>query len=78
MLILYAFLWVIPWRLNNSDARELPRTKHTTFRTRQKFEIKNANFHYFINTELHMTIVLLLIIKPEFKTLFIRIINFVF
>ena len=26
----------------NSDARELPRRKHTTFRTRRKFEIKNT------------------------------------
>ena len=26
----------------NSDARELPRKNHTTFRTRQKFEIKNV------------------------------------
>jgi hypothetical protein len=25
----------------NSDAGELPRRKHTTFRTRQKFEIKD-------------------------------------
>ena len=26
----------------NSNAGELPRRKHTTFRTRRKFEIKNA------------------------------------
>jgi len=26
----------------NSDAGELPRRKHTTFRTQQKFEIKNV------------------------------------
>jgi hypothetical protein len=34
----------------NSDAGELPRRKHTTFRTWQKFEIKNVfffNFHVF-------------------------------
>ena len=38
--MLYFFFWVIPWRLN-SDAGELPRRKHTTFRTCRKFEIKN-------------------------------------
>ena len=27
--------------IQNSDARELPRRKHTTFRTRRKFEIKS-------------------------------------
>jgi len=27
--------------IQNSDAGELPRRKHTTFRTRRKFEIKN-------------------------------------
>jgi hypothetical protein len=27
--------------IRNSDARELPRGKHTAFRTRRKFEIKN-------------------------------------
>jgi len=31
--------WVIHRRLN-SEAGELPRRKHTTFRTRRKFEIK--------------------------------------
>ena len=39
-VILYAFFQVILRRLN-SDAGELPRRKHTTFRTRRKFEIKN-------------------------------------
>jgi len=39
--LLYAFFWVIPWRLN-SYAGELPRRKHTTYRTRRKFEIKNT------------------------------------
>jgi len=40
----YAFFWVIlPWRLNNSDAGELPRRKHTTFRTRQKFRNQEYN-----------------------------------
>jgi len=39
--VFYAFFWVIPRRLNYSDARELPRRKHKTFRTQQKFEIKN-------------------------------------
>jgi hypothetical protein len=73
---LYAFLWVIPRRLNficqrfgtlcpnfigayedgtdivfrnvgiqNSDAGELPRRKHTTFRTLRKFEIKNEKVY---------------------------------
>jgi hypothetical protein len=28
--------------IQNSDARELPRRKHTTYRTQRKFEIKNA------------------------------------
>jgi len=37
--LLYAFLWEILHCLN-SDARELPRRKHTTFRTRRKCEIK--------------------------------------
>jgi len=40
LFTLYAFFWAIPRRLN-SDAGELPRKKHTTFRTRRKFEIKN-------------------------------------
>jgi hypothetical protein len=39
--LLYVFFWVIPRRLN-SDAGELPRRKHTTFRTRRKFEIKKC------------------------------------
>ena len=38
--MLYAFFWVIPQRLN-SDAVELTKGKHTTFRTCKKFEIKN-------------------------------------
>jgi hypothetical protein len=38
--LLYASFWVIPLRLN-SDAGELPWRKHTTFRKRRKFEIKN-------------------------------------
>ena len=56
--MLYAFFWVIPWRLNficqhfgtlclfhlhrRIDV-ELPRRKHTTFRTWQKFEIKKTD-----------------------------------
>jgi len=32
--MLYVFFWVIP-----RDAGELPRRKHTTYRTRRKFEI---------------------------------------
>jgi len=45
-LLLYAFFWVISgvWIQTphlNSDAGELPGRKHTTFRTWQKFEIKN-------------------------------------
>jgi hypothetical protein len=38
---LYDFFWVIPRRLN-LDNRELPRRKHTAFRTWQNFEIKNG------------------------------------
>jgi len=30
--------------LQNSDAGELPRRKHTTFRTRRKFEIKKNTY----------------------------------
>jgi len=41
-LMMYALFWVIPWHLN-SDTRELPRRKHTTFRTWRKFEIKNPD-----------------------------------
>jgi hypothetical protein len=37
----YAFLRLIP-RLLNSDAGELPRIRHTIFRTRRKFEIRNT------------------------------------
>ena len=33
----------------NSDAGELPRRRHTTFRTRRKFEIKNYDFVFFLN-----------------------------
>jgi len=36
--MLYIFFWVIPRRLN-SDARELPRRRHTAFRTWRKLEI---------------------------------------
>ena len=54
--LLYVFFWVIPRRLNFICRRfgilclfplhrqvgvELPRRKHTTYRTRRKFEIKN-------------------------------------
>jgi hypothetical protein len=39
--LLYDFFWVIPRRLN-SDAGELPKRNHITFRTRRKFEIKNT------------------------------------
>jgi hypothetical protein len=42
--MLYAFFWVITRHLN-SDAGELPRRKHTTFRRGQKFEINNAQFN---------------------------------
>jgi len=38
--MLYVFFWVIPQHLN-SDPGELPRRKHTTYRTRWKFKIKN-------------------------------------
>jgi len=38
---LCVFFWAIPWCLN-SDERELPRRKHTTQRTRRKFEIKKT------------------------------------
>jgi hypothetical protein len=41
--LLYAFFWIIPRRLN-SHSGELPRRKHTTFRTRRKFEIKKEAF----------------------------------
>jgi len=44
--MLYAYFWVIPRRLKlgvwTSDAGDLPRRTHTTFRTWRKFEIKNA------------------------------------
>jgi len=45
--MLYVFFWVIPQRLGvwNSDAGELPRRKHTTYRTRRKFEIKKYLCH---------------------------------
>jgi len=54
--LLYAFFWVIPRRLNficrlfgtlclfhlhRQVGVELPRRKHTTFRKRRKFEVKN-------------------------------------
>jgi len=32
--------------IENSDAGELPRRKHTTFRARQTFEIKNEDIVY--------------------------------
>ena len=32
--------------IKNSNARELPRRKHTTFRTQRKFEIKNSKTTY--------------------------------
>jgi len=35
-------------RGGSADAGELPRRKHTTFRTRQKFEIKNAVFLFIV------------------------------
>ena len=45
--------WVWRWNrvflnvgISNSDAGELPRRKHTTFRTRQKFEIKKGVFFF--------------------------------
>jgi hypothetical protein len=38
--------------IQNSDARELPRRKHTTFRTLRKFEIK-SNFFQFISSNGH-------------------------
>ena len=34
--------------IQNSDCRELPRRKHTTFRTRQKFEIKSTGMFQII------------------------------
>jgi len=57
---LYAFFWVIPRRLNFICRRfgtllhfnrqvgvELPRRKHTTFRTQRKFEIRNTRKSFF-------------------------------
>jgi hypothetical protein len=43
--LLYAFFWVIPRRLN-LNAGELPRRKHTTFRTWRMFEIKKIDLIY--------------------------------
>jgi len=40
----------------NSDGRELPKWKHTTFRTRQKFEIKNNSPLWEGNCKTHSTI----------------------
>jgi len=45
--LLHIFFWVIP-RCLNSDAGELPRRKHTTYRTRQKLEIKNTRKKLFL------------------------------
>jgi len=39
-----------------SDARELPRRKHTTFKTQQKFEIKNTSLLWGANCKTHSTI----------------------
>jgi len=45
--LLYAFFWVIPQRLN-SDAKELPRRKHTTFKIWSKFEINTQNLFTYL------------------------------
>jgi len=44
------------WINKNSDAGKLPRRKHTTFRTRRKFEIKNNSPIWGGNCTTHSTI----------------------
>ena len=51
-LPLYDFLWVIT-QCYNSEAGELPTRKHTTFRTRRKFAIKNYQYSLCNNLEEH-------------------------
>jgi hypothetical protein len=46
----------------NSDAGELPRRKHTAFRTRRKYEIKNKQYVFSVDTTV---LVLILIIRIE-------------
>ena len=46
----------------NSDAGELPKTKHSIFRTRRKFEIKNCNLILYIEVWVNKDIVL--VFKP--------------
>ena len=43
LVVYYVFFWVVPRRLNYSDAGELPKRKHNIFRTRRKFEIMKAS-----------------------------------
>jgi len=45
--MLYAFFWVIPWRLN-SDVRELPRRKHKTIFKINLLKKRNKNLTYTI------------------------------
>jgi hypothetical protein len=45
------FFWVIPWHLNYSDAGESPKRKNTTFRTWQKFEIKDEKHVQYMTTD---------------------------
>ena len=56
--MLYAFFWVIA-RFLNSDAGELPRRKHITFRTRRTFEIEK----YYASS--HIIVVYILYIYRE-------------
>jgi len=61
--LLYVFFWVIHHLLNYSDAGELPRRKHTTFRTRRKFEIKKSHL---VTTRKKKIEVLLLVTLASF------------
>jgi hypothetical protein len=54
-ILLYAFFWVNHRRLN-LDAGELPRIKHTTLRTRRKFEINNEYIAYCCLFEWNLTL----------------------
>jgi len=42
--------------IQNSDTGELPTKKHTTFRTWQKFEMKNFGFLFFFLLNMMMTV----------------------
>jgi hypothetical protein len=50
---LFEKLWI---KIQNSDGGKLPRRKHTTFRTRQKYEIKNTSHLWGGNCKTHSTI----------------------